>query len=176
MAETGAESGEEIIVPRKSVVDRLAEFTLKRKELFAWITISGADLVREIATRDPFFTSNLPTRESSSPEWLLSSMSHGGGVFDAYTASLLTYYGISLVTSPFKDKIPTNVKVAVSAMVGLGAVVAVETGIMGSGGTAELADIPSGVLGSMIFGGVMLLNRKFIEDSSKAIRSLKKEG
>lgn len=58
-----------------------------------------------------------------------------------------------------------------ASLVGLGAVVANEIGV--SGGTPDLADIPSGVLGAMMFSGVMLLNKKFIKECDLAINKLR---
>ncbi len=155
-----------------SRTERVAKFLLSRKELFAFCLIGGADLSREILTKDPLLTpEHLLTKESGLPEGISELLSHGGGLYDAYTVSMLTYYGISLLTHPIREKVPTNIKVAVASLVGLGAVVANEIGV--SGGTPDLADIPSGVLGAMMFSGVMLLNKKFIKECDLAINKLR---
>ena len=157
---------------KKSNLDKIGEFVLRRKELFAFCLISGGDLAREIVTQDPFLTPEyLSNQTPQFSEGLMPMLSHGGGIFDAYTASLLTYYGLRIITHPIKEKVPTNVIVAVSSLVGLGAVIANEMGI--AGGTPDIADIPAGVLGAMIFSGVMILNKKFIKDCSRAIKELK---
>lgn len=84
-----------------SKTERVAKFLLSRKELFAFSLIAGADLSREMLTKDPLLTpEHLLTRESGLPEGVLELLSHGGGLYDAYTVSMLTYYGISLLTHP----------------------------------------------------------------------------
>lgn len=156
----------------KSKIDKIGEFVLHRKELFAFCLISGGDLAREIATQDPFLTpGHLLNQKPQFSEGLMSMLSHGGGIFDAYTTSLLTYYGLRIITHSIKEKVPTNVIVAVSSLIGLGAVIANEMGL--GGGTPGIADIPAGVLGAMIFSGVMILNKEFIKDCSRAIKGLK---
>ncbi len=67
----------------------------------------------------------------------------------------------------------TNVKVAVASLVGLSTVVANELGV--GGGTPELTDIHSGVLGAMIFAGIMSLNKQFIKDCTVAIKELRQK-
>ncbi len=62
---------------------------------------------------------------------------------------------------PVKEKVPENVKVAVASLVGLSAVAANELGV--GGGTPDLSDIPSGIVGAMIFSGIMTLNKQFIK-------------
>ncbi len=157
-----------------SRIDRLGKFILSRKELLPFALIGGADLTREIITRDPLLTPKaLLTTQYAPPENISAILSHGGGVYDAYTISMLTYYGISLLAQPVKDKVSTNVKVAVASLVGLSAVVANELGV--GGGTPDLADIPAGVLGAMIFAGVMSLNKQFIKDCTAAIKELKEK-
>lgn len=69
--------------------------------------------------------------------------------------------------------LPYYAKVAVASLVGLSAVVANELGV--GGGTPELADIHSGVLGAMIFAGVMSLNKQFIKDCTVAIKELRQK-
>ena len=166
-------------LPKKSLVDRAGEFVLSRKELLPFALISGADLTREILTKDPVLTPEHLLTGPGLPENVSTVLSHGGGVFDAYATSMLAYYGISLLTYPAGDKVPTSAKVAVASLIGLGVVAANEMGVM-RGGFQELPDIPSGVLGAMIFAGVMHLNKEFIKDCGGAIKKLrsriKKEG
>lgn len=157
---------------KQSAIDKAGEFLLSRKELIGFALVGGADLTREIITKDPLLTpESLLTGMHNPSESATALLSHGGGVFDSYTASMLAYYGISLLTQPVKEKVPTNVKVAVASLVGLSAVVANELGV--AGGTPDLADIPSGVIGSMVFAGTMTLNKRFIEDCGKAIKKIK---
>ncbi len=159
-------------IEKESKIDKLGKFVLSRKELLPFSLIAGADLTREIITRDPFLTSDsLISGQYTPTESVSNLLSHSGGVFDAYSVSLLTYYGISLLSRPVKEKVPENVKVAVASLVGLSAVVANELGV--GGGTPDLSDIPSGVVGAMIFSGVMTLNKQFIKDCTAKIRELR---
>lgn len=155
--------------PKGGLINRLARTLSKRYELAALGAITGFDLAREIATGDPFFTKAPPSIGAE-------TLQHLGGIWDGYAASLLTFYGLSLLTLPIKEKISPQIKVAVSFLAGSAAVVAVETGLLGAPGrqVAEVADIWSGVAGSVIFAGVMLLNKNFINSCTTRIRSLER--
>lgn len=100
-----------------------------------------------------------------------------GDLADGWAWSFLGYYGVTLLTRPWRDKIPDNVKVAVGVLLGTGIVLKHElSGVFsGSLSVKDVRDIPAGIIGALGFAGIHWLLKRFNRDSSKQIKKLESE-
>lgn len=160
--------------PLYRAVDIVSPVILSKQTLIMFGLWWG-EALKESGTGDAY-AGNLTGQELQPIPWIenIPGVEHMGNLAESYIAAYLTYYGLSLISAPLKEKISDKVKVAVSFLATSAFFTATELRYI-QVGTPDIADIPAGILGPLIFSGVMLLNRRFIEDCGRAIKDLKKQ-
>lgn len=156
---------------------------VSRTESITWMGLTAWERFREtVLLRKPKYETYNPggiePLADKMPEYFQNFLHNIGDVWDGYTVSMLTYYGVSMLSSRTKIEIPEKAKLAFSFLVGSAVVVGAESGLLRPGGienAPDFADIPAGILGATIFAGIMWLNKRFIEDSGKAIKEIEED-
>lgn len=101
---------------------------------------------------------------------LFSLLSHGGDLLDGYYLTMVAKVGLEIIDTVqsriTNRSIPDNIKLPLSMLLSCGAVTAVEAGLLPQfNGSSELADIPAGILGSLLFAGSYLIGKRLVEKS-----------
>lgn len=140
-------------------------------EFARWLNINekGLKFVEDFQKKPREYFYNGPP-----PEPIYYALQHAGDFTDGWSITLLGYYAARLLTKPFKDKIPENIKLGAAFFLGAASVIDHETGgiLSNSFSTADLSDIPAGVIGSVAFVSFKLMLNHFIKDCSVEIQEL----
>ncbi len=149
---------------------------------FAGITLWEKAIRQPLVGREPMWTDNVSKFRDfvPPPDSALQFLNNVGDLWDGYTYSMLTYYGISMLNHPFPKKIPEEIKVGISFLIGAAVVVGAETGILKNGtlnipNTPDYGDIPAGIVGAVAFAGIKMLNKDFIDKCTDSIKKIRDE-
>ena len=150
-------------------------------EFLATNVVWGFEMQRwfHVNTRGQELIENLSAtgyRPEAPPDPFLPVLQHIGDFPDGWSLALLGYYGASLISLPFKEKVPDEIKVAVGVLFGAAIVARHELGGLWQwGNTADPKDFAAGAIGAVSFAGFHMLLKRFLKDTDKHITELEIE-